>query len=86
MTLLSGRSTSPASEAGIAIYRVVLIRQLFERFEKDYGTFISGISIPFGTWKKHSATLNRLIGIVTRFRTFEDEAAGIEHDRGRARR
>jgi len=40
-------STSTASEAGIAIYRVVLVRQLFGRLEPDYGTFISGISIPF---------------------------------------
>jgi hypothetical protein len=38
---------SPAREAGIAIYRVILVQQLFERLEQDYGTFISGISIPF---------------------------------------
>jgi len=36
---------SPASEADIAICRVVIVRQLFGRFEQDYGTFISGISI-----------------------------------------
>ena len=70
-------STSPASEAGIAIYRVALVRQLFERIEQDYGTFISGISIPFRTGKKHSGTLNRQMGIVTRFKTIEGEAVGI---------
>ena len=40
-------STSSVSEAGIAIYRAVHVRRLFERLEHDYGTFISGISIPF---------------------------------------
>ena len=43
----SGGSTSPTSEADIAIYRVILVRQLFERLEQNYGTLISGISIPF---------------------------------------
>jgi len=37
----------PCEQSGIAICRVVLVRQLFERLEQDYGTFISGISIPF---------------------------------------
>ena len=75
-------SIFPAREAGIAIYRVVLVRQLFERFEQDYGTFISGISIPFLSGKKHSATLNRQMGIVTSFRTIEDEAVDIDHEGG----
>jgi hypothetical protein len=83
MTLLSGHKFHiPASEAGIAIYRVVLVRQLFGRLEQDYGTFISGISIPFRTGNKHSGTLNRRIGIVTRFRTIEAEAVDIDHEGG----
>ena len=44
--------------------------------------FINRISNPFRTGKKHSATLNRRIGIVTRFRTIEGEAVDIDHEGG----
>lgn len=79
--LFGFNSTSLKSEAGSDINRVELVQRLLERFEQDYGTFISG-DFPsiIKRWREHSATLNRQVRIVTRFKTIEGEAVGIDHD------
>ncbi len=79
--LLGVNSTSLKNEVGSDINRVELVQRLLERFEQDYGTFISG-DFPsiLKRWREHSATLNRQVRIVTRFKTIEGEAVGIDHD------
>ncbi|MCK4938366.1 MAG: biotin--[acetyl-CoA-carboxylase] ligase [Methanosarcinales archaeon] len=79
--LLGVNSTSLKSESGSDINRVELVQRLLERFEQDYGTFINGdFDSILKRWRKHSATLNRQVRIVTRFKTIEGEAVGIDHD------
>lgn len=79
--LLGIHSTSLKNEVGSDINRVMLVQRLLERFEQDYRLFISGdFDSIIRRWKEHSATLNRQVRIVTRFRTIEGEAVGIDHD------
>ncbi|MDW7775926.1 MAG: biotin--[acetyl-CoA-carboxylase] ligase [Methanosarcinales archaeon] len=79
--LFGVHSTSLKSAAGSAINRVELVQRLLERFEQDYGTFMSGdFDSILKRWREHSATLNRRVRIVTRFRTIVGEAVGIDHD------
>jgi BirA family biotin operon repressor/biotin-[acetyl-CoA-carboxylase] ligase len=79
--LLHINATSLKAETGGNIDRVLLIQRLLERLELDINTFLMGDfpSILAG-WREHSATLNRRVKIITRFRTIEGEAVGIDHD------
>jgi len=79
--LVHVNATSLKEETGGSIDRVLLIQRLLNQLEEDIITFMKGdfASILSG-WKKHSATLNRRVKIITRFKTIEGEAVGIDHD------
>jgi len=74
-------TTSLKEETGSDIDRVLLIQSLLERLEKDYNTYLSGnFNSILNRWKEYSSTLNRRVKIVTRFKSIEGEAVGIDHD------
>ncbi len=74
-------TTSLKEETGKDIDRVLLIQSLLERLEKDYNTYLSGnFDSILNRWKEYSSTLNRRVKIVTRFKSIEGEAVGIDHD------
>jgi BirA family biotin operon repressor/biotin-[acetyl-CoA-carboxylase] ligase len=79
--LLHISASSLKAETGGDIDRVFLIQRLLERLEQDIITFLEGdfASILTG-WRKHSATINRRVKIITKFKIIEGEAVGIDHD------
>ena len=80
-SILGASSTSLREDTGGDIDRVMLVRRLLERFEQDYTTFLNGdFNSILKRWRVHSATLNRQVRIITRFKTIEGEAVGIDHD------
>jgi len=80
-SILGASSTSLKEDTGGDINRVMLVRRLLERFEQDYTTFLNGdFNSILKRWRVLSATLNRRVRIITRFKTIEGEAVGIDHD------
>ena len=74
-------TTSLKEETGKDIDRVLLVQSLLERLEKDYNTYLNGnFDSILNRWKEYSSTLNRRVKIVTRFKSIEGEAVGIDHD------
>ena len=75
------RVTSLEEDLGRRVDRVAITRKLLERFEEYYVTFLKG-DFPriLRYWREHSATIGRRVRIVTRWRTIEGEAVGIDHD------
>jgi BirA family biotin operon repressor/biotin-[acetyl-CoA-carboxylase] ligase len=74
-------TTSLMEQTGKKIDRILLVKRVLERLEKDYNTFLSGdFSSILNRWKQYSSTLNRRVKIVTRFNIIEGEAVGIDHD------
>lgn len=75
------RVTSLECELEERVDRVAITRNLLERFERYYTTFLKGdFSTVLRHWREHSATIGRRVRIVTRFRTIAGEAVGIDHD------
>ncbi len=74
-------TTSLKEETGNDIDRVLLVQSLLDRLEKDYNTYLNGnFDLILNRWKEYSSTLNRRVKIVTRFKSIEGEAVGIDHD------
>ena len=75
------QATSLKEEMGRVVDRIAITQRFLERFEQYYVTFSEG-GFPsiLKHWREHSSTIGRRVKIVTKFRTIEGEAVGIDHD------
>ena len=79
--ILRINASSLQEETGEDIDRILLVRRLLERLEKNFTVYQEG-DFPsiLARWREHSATINRRVKIITKFKTIEGEAVGIDHD------
>lgn len=74
-------ATSLKEEMGRAVDRISITAHLLEKLERYYLTFLEGdFSSILKRWREYSSTIGRRVKIVTKFRTIEGEAVGIDHD------
>ena len=75
------RATSLKEELGRVVDRIAITQRFLERFEQHYVTFCEGgFPSVLEQWREYSSTIGRRVKIVTKFRTIEGEAVGIDHD------